>query len=284
MNVLLTGVTGRLGPYVLREISGAGHQVRGLLQPGIDLPETARASLADVQCGDICDPLVWRRALEDVEAVVHLAGGSGAVPGVFEVTVESTRVMAQACHQAGVDSIVYASSNCVLGQCDRPCNLHFELEFLPINESHPLRPQADYGLSKLVAEHCLEAAARRWDMRVIAIRSAFVLLEEAEASQSWREFGEAWQVAHLWAYVHVLDCAGAYRSALETSADSLFEAFYISAADTLSDFPTQTLIERHYPAHASSAEAFPGYCSLFSWKRAESVIGFRPTRSWREYE
>ncbi len=282
MDVLLTGFTGRVGPTVLNELLSAGHRVHGLVQPEIELSRQTRGCLDDVLYGDIRDITAWRTALREVETVVHLAGIAVDAPDAFDTNVTSTRLMTQACQEVGVRSIVFASSNCVLGQCNREGNPPFDLESLPVDESHPLKPHADYGLSKLVAEQVLHAAARRWGIRVIALRPAYVLVEEAVVDESWRELGEAWGVAHLWAYTHVLDFALAFRLALESAGSSCFEAMYISAADTLSDAPTRELVERYYPAFRDYAAVMDGYTSLFSWKCAESVIGFRPTRSWRD--
>ena len=237
--------------------------------------------MADVQFGDIMDAQAWGRALEDVEAVVHLAGASSNVPGVFETNVTSTRLMAQACNDMGVSSIVFASSSCVLGHCDRQGNPPFELDYLPVNEDHPLKPCSDYGLSKLVAEQVLHAAARSSGMRVVALRLAFVLLEDAAHVQAWRQFDEPWHVAHLWAYVYVQDCARAFRLAMEASLETPFQAMYISADDTLSDDPTSTLIQRHYPVVCRWTDSPTRYASLYSNELAGSLIGFRPAWSWR---
>ena len=140
MLVLVTGCTGRIGPSVLKDLASSGYNIRGLLEPGCQVPDGARDYLDQIQYGDIRNAEDWRKALEDVDAVVHLAAISADVPGVFDTNVASTRAMTQICHEVGVRSIVYASSSCVLGQCDRQGNPPFELEFLPVDETHPLNP------------------------------------------------------------------------------------------------------------------------------------------------
>jgi nucleoside-diphosphate-sugar epimerase len=281
MRILLTGFTGRIGPYVLQELSNAGYPIRGLIEPGVDVPTRFYELLEEGMTGDITDPVAWQRAVEGVDAVVHLAAISGETPQAFETNVTSTRLLAQACHAAQVRSIIFASSNCVLGQCDRPGEPPYDLESLPVDEAHPLKPHADYGLSKLVGEHILHAAARRWGLRVLALRPAMILSPEDIESRVWTRFSTDFHVAHLWAYLHVLDAARAFRLALEAELDGGFEPMYINAKDTLSDTPTLRLAEQHYPKLIDDVKGFQGFESLISTERANSLIGFEPRLSWR---
>ena len=281
MRILLTGFTGRIGSYVLRELSSAGYHIRGLIEPGIGIPAGFSTLLNETITGDIVDPVTWQHAVQGVDAVVHLAAISGETPAAFETNVMSARLLTQACQEAQVRSIVFASSNCVLGQCDRPGEPPYELESLPVDESHPLKPCADYGLSKLIGEHILHAAARRWGIRVLALRPAMILLPEDIENRMWTQFSTAWHVSHLWAYLHVLDAARAFRLALEADSDGEFEAVYINAKDTVSDIPTPRLVERYYPKLLDDVKGLQEIESLISAERANSLIGFEPRLSWR---
>jgi nucleoside-diphosphate-sugar epimerase len=281
MRILLTGFTGRIGSYVLRELFSAGYSIRVLVEPGVNVPASFYTFLNETITGDIVDPVAWQPAVQGMDAVVHLAAISGETPEVFETNVRSTRLLAQACHEAQIQTIVLASSNCVLGQCDRPGEPPYDLESLPVDEAHPLKPCADYGLSKLVGEHLLHAAARRWGIRVLALRPAMILSPEDIANRMWTQFSTAWHVAHLWAYLHVLDAARAFRLALEADLGGGFEAMYISAKDTLSDLPTPRLVERYYPKLLDDVQEFQEFDSLISTERANSLIGFEPRLSWR---
>ncbi len=281
MRVLLPGFTGRIGSYVLQELSSAGHYIRGLVEPGIDIPSSSYELLGESTTGEITDPAAWQRAVESVDAVVHLAAISGETPQAFETNVTSTRLLAQACHEAQVRSIVFASSNCVLGQCDRPGTPPYELESLPVDEAHPLKPCADYGLSKLVGEQVLHAAARRWGLRVLALRPAMIVLPKDIEDHSWTQFPTAFHVAHLWAYLHVWDAARAFRLALEADLDEGFDAMYVNAKDTLSNTETLRLVERYYPKLMDDAKGVEAFEGLISIERAKSLIGFEPRLSWR---
>lgn len=281
MDVLLTGFTSRIGSYILNELTQAGHTIRGLIEPGVDIPSDLYEALNDRVVGDILDPAAWQRAVQGVDAVIHLAAISANTPQAFDTNVRSTRLLAQACYEAQVRTIVFASSNCVLGQCDREGNPPYEVEFLPIDEMHPLKPCADYGLSKLVGEYVLQAAVRRWDLRVRALRPAMIVTPKDIENRSWIQFSNAFHAAHLWAYLHVLDAARAFRQALEADVEPGFEAMYINAKDTLFDIPKQRLVAQYYPKMLDDVQALQEFDSLISTERAKAMIGFEAKCSWR---
>lgn len=276
MQILLTGVSGRIGLHVYRALAEHGHQIRGLLGQR-DVPEL---SATDTIRGDICDPATWQKAVADVEAVVHLAGISGEHKDAFRVNVLSTHLLVNACGNAGVDHIVFASSNCALGHCDRAAGDPFPFAVLPVEESHPLLPKTDYGLSKAIGEQVIRAACRRWDFQATAVRPAWVWSEQDCRRRARSELDEACYAGGLWAYVHVEDCARAFCLALEQKPRD-FTAYYISAADTFADTRSADLAARFFPTARTAS--LQGHVSLFSWRAAERGIGYIPTRSWREY-
>ena len=107
MRVLVTGGTGFVGPYVVRAIADAGHEVRVLVRrPGAakDLPAT------EVE-GDVTDPASLRVAVEGVDAVVHLVAIINGSPEDFErVMSQGTRDLVAAAKEAGVGRFVHMSA------------------------------------------------------------------------------------------------------------------------------------------------------------------------------
>lgn len=279
MRVLLTGLTGRIGIHVLRDLYQQQHEIVGLTRG--DLSREARALVTTLHYGDISAPETWLRALQGVEAVVHMAGISAETSGAFRVNVQSTHVMAGACAEVGVRRIIFASSNCVLGHCDRAGGSRFAFHSLPIDENHPLAPESDYGLSKFVSEQVLQAASRRWGLTVVALRLSWVWDESQCARRTSSAWDETGQAPGLWAYVHVADCAQAFRLAAESLDTRGFEAVYISAADTTADAPSRDLVAQHYPELVAHTTHLSANGSLFSWKKARSIIGYEPKRTWR---
>lgn len=105
--VLVTGASGFLGRAVARDVLAAGHVVRTLQRrpSGVD-------GVDDV-LGSVTDPETVARALDGVDAVVHLAAkvSLSGEPADFErVNVEATGALLDAARSAGVGRFVHTSS------------------------------------------------------------------------------------------------------------------------------------------------------------------------------
>lgn len=89
--VLITGVSGFVGPYAVSEFTKIGAQVFGF--------DRRESSLCRTYCGDICDPTVVDRVFQDVQpdVVLHLAGFSSVAESwkrqdeTFAINVGGTR-------------------------------------------------------------------------------------------------------------------------------------------------------------------------------------------------
>ncbi|MBP3962930.1 NAD-dependent epimerase/dehydratase family protein [Paenibacillus lignilyticus] len=113
MKVLVTGASGNGGQAISRALIQEGYTVRMA-----DVSPPAGTDFADVEfvrcdsrtAGDV------RRAVEGMDAVVHLAAWHCAHnppvsdETIFAVNVDGTFNVLEACKQAGIQSIVYASS------------------------------------------------------------------------------------------------------------------------------------------------------------------------------
>ena len=110
MRILLTGGTGFVGRYVLRELLLQGHQVRALVRRG-GAPEGFEH--VDVVRGDINAPL--ERFMEDMDGVVHLVGIIKEVPTenvTFQrLHTQATGNVVHAAKTAGVPRFILVSAN-----------------------------------------------------------------------------------------------------------------------------------------------------------------------------
>jgi len=131
MHYLVTGGTGFVGAYVVRELVEAGHQVTVFdLFPNreflADVLGTARAAAVSVLSGDVTDlPLLLRTMREArTQRVVHLAAtltsSSEANPWrTIRVNCEGTINVFEAALALDVTKVVWASSVAVYGTAER---------------------------------------------------------------------------------------------------------------------------------------------------------------------
>ena len=114
MKVLVTGGTGFVGRQVLRHLTQAGHSVRVLVRR----PESSAARTVAQEAGvglvqgDVLDPVGMGRALQGMEAVVHLVGIiAEAGRQTFDaVHVKATGHVVAAARSAGVVRLVHMSA------------------------------------------------------------------------------------------------------------------------------------------------------------------------------
>lgn len=279
MNVLVTGGSGRLGQFAIAELLEHGNAVvnadrrRGPADgPPARFVET---DLSDV--GQIA------ALLKDHDAVVHL----GAIPApwshadevVFTNNTNATYAVFQAAWITGVQKVAFASSASAYGmawsRASRPPL------FVPVDESHPFLVAEPYGLSKEVDERTAEMFHRRSGMQAIALRFHWVANPTELAAIAERGgIDPALHPNNLWAYVDARDAASAIRLAIETDGIG-FDAFNITAVDTVCAEPTQVLIDRFFPGIDQRAP-LPGFATAFPIEKAARLLGWTPVHSWRD--
>jgi NADH dehydrogenase len=114
MRVLLTGATGYVGSYVLRELLRQDHTPRCLVRDSAsDL--AVQDDDIEIASGDVTDPPSLNGAFADCDAVIHLVGiiEEKRSKGVtFErLHVDGTRHVVEAARAAGVDRCIHMSAN-----------------------------------------------------------------------------------------------------------------------------------------------------------------------------
>ena len=309
MNILVTGGSGTLGGYVLRELLRAGHSVSNYSRTA-PLVEGVKF----IQ-GDITHLDQLREACPGHDAIIHLA----AVPGPGRVTPEQSMYVNvigtvhvfEVAIQAGVDKVVFASSGAATGFSFQKHEI--VPRYFPIDEEHPCEPQDEYGLAKLLGETTCKRYSDAYGIQTICLRinhnwyldraGAEVAVRSGWAkgftveelwTQRYRKViedreGKDWPVPGppsprklLWAVTDARDAAQAFRLAAENDEIG-HEVFLINGDDTCSTVETRTLISRYYsdvPLRASLA----GFASLVSHEKATEMLGYRPQYTWREGE
>ncbi len=165
MRVLVTGGAGYVGSVSVRMLLDAGHEVTVL-----DTLERGHAWAVDPRArfvqGDVGEAPTVHEALDGAQAVLHCAGYIEVAESVrdperyFENNTRKPQVLLDAMHERGVEVLVFSSTAAVYG----------EPECVPIEEDAPLRPINPYGASKLAFERAIDAAARAWGLRWVALR------------------------------------------------------------------------------------------------------------------
>lgn len=155
--ILITGCNGLVGQAVARLLLTQNHAIRAIKRPGSDL-----RLLRDIEDqiewieGDVLDVLVLEKALLGVEYVVHAAALVSFAPKqraeMYQVNVEGTANVVNACLRAGVKKMAFISSIAALG---RPVPTGNSTAAVSINEGQkweesPLN--SHYAKSKYLAE------------------------------------------------------------------------------------------------------------------------------------
>jgi nucleoside-diphosphate-sugar epimerase len=288
--VVVTGGSGKAGREVVRDLVDAGHEVVNVdvappREPG---GRHLRADLT--QLGETIE------ALRGADAVVHLAAipapGIVTVERTFEINTRSTYNVFSAATSIGLERIVWASSETVVGLpfgnrharnlLDPAAALGHvrEPDYVPIDEDHPRRPHSSYSLSKVLGEEMAQEFARWSRISFVGLRFS-AIREPAE----YESFPDTWGDPHqgewnVWGYVDARDVAQACRLAL--SADiSGAEVFMVAAADTASNQPNAELLRVCFPSVPVRGE-IGEHDTLLSIDKARRLLGYEPTHSWRD--
>lgn len=274
--VLVTGGSGAVGRYVVDELLQHGYRV-GVLD--LVAPERPEVGYHPV---DILDLEAVARAMAGYAAVVHVAGIphplNDPAKRVFDVNVNGTFNTLEAAAQHGIDRVVMTSSESTLGFAFMAHAM--EPLSVPIDETHPSRPQDPYGLSKVVAEQICRTYSARYRMRTVCLRAPWIWLPQPQQRPFYQGLVTDYPRWHknLWTFVDARDVATAHRLALETPLDTLHEAFFITAAENWTGIDARELLARFYPGIAAAAIApeLVGAGPLISHAKAARLLGYRP--------
>jgi nucleoside-diphosphate-sugar epimerase len=294
MKVVVTGGAGRVGRCAAEHLAQSGHDVLAVdrMASPVVMANSAARSAARSAVVDLADVREVERAFRGAEGVIHMArvpfpyasrGYDAATrtwrkPDLiadverFNLNLAMTYNVFNAALAVGVKKMVVGSSLAIYGfyypsRFDCP-------DYLPVDESHPLRPDDHYGLSKRLGEAVADGFAAKRAMDVVSLRFPVIFEGDqakllAEQTTAMRGFGA------FWTYLDVRDAAVACQLALESSFSG-HEAFNVCAPTTLMKQPTIDLVRELVPEVVEFRRTDPTNWSGYDSSKARKVLGFEP--------
>lgn len=295
MKVLVTGYSGRFGPYLVRDLESAGHSVVlfGRKEPIEEFAHLTWVS-GDINCFDDC----LHAMKGGIDAVQHAAAvpsptdhpeiaqqpGEPGFDSTMQTNIMGVYYLLQAALKYDVGIFVMTGSNCALGHGYRISDSPFPIKYLPIDEQHPSDVEDSYSFSKLTGEMLLSSYTKAYGMRTYALRSAGIRTEEqriqmaqnAKPVKSW----DPW----LWTWIGSEDLASAHRLLMEKSQQiESHGVYFCNNDDTTALDPTLDLVEKYRPDLLPLVKHFEGHDSILSNRRLKEVVGWNPITSWRKH-
>ncbi|MBI4908472.1 MAG: UDP-glucose 4-epimerase GalE [Acidobacteria bacterium] len=164
MKVLVTGGAGYIGSHVSKALALAGHEP--IVYDNLEMGHKWAVQWGPLVKADLADIAVLRKSLEQVEAVIHLAGyifvgESVKAPGkYYRNNFTNSLHLLDAMVETGVKNIVFSSTAAVYGNPRE----------IPIPEDAPKEPINPYGESKRFIEQVMEWYSSAHGMRALSLR------------------------------------------------------------------------------------------------------------------
>ncbi|ODT98288.1 MAG: NAD-dependent dehydratase [Planctomycetes bacterium SCN 63-9] len=162
-SVLITGASGNIG----RKLRAAWTDVYDMVlidkETSEDDPDVIAADLSVLDED-------WMTYFHGVDTVVHLAANGNEFASweeLIEPNLDTLFNVLHAAALAGVDRIVFASSNHVMGGYQDSGDASITVELPP-------QPDGPYGVTKLVAERMGRSLAKSFDLTFIALRLGWI--------------------------------------------------------------------------------------------------------------
>ncbi len=290
--LLVTGGAGFIGANLVRALP-ATHELRVLddLSRGDEGLLPADREI-DLQAGSILDADALRRAVEGVEAVIHLAAFGSVAESVtdpgpnFEINARGTFEVLRAAAEAGVGKVVFASTGgAIMGNAPPPAD-----------ETSLPWPISPYGASKLCGEAYCHAFAGSFGLNVVALRFANVygpfsahkkgvitrFIQAALAGGEFEIYGDG---AASRDFLHVADLCRGIIAGLESSLSDDVLHLATEQETTIDELAALTLELAGSPdTPIVHRDRRPGEVerNFARAEKAAEVLGWRPELSLRD--
>jgi nucleoside-diphosphate-sugar epimerase len=224
MNVLVTGALGNIGEHTVAALLQEGHEVVAfdLLSKRTRKVAASLDPRVRLVWGDITEPTEIGRALEGVDAVVHLAAHlrpDQAPEHARRVNVDATRhLIAFMELSPTAKRLVFASSQGIFGEVqDREP---------PLRVDTPVSPTDDYGRHKIACEQAIRESDLKWTiLRLAVVPPTRVLGYSHDPSKAF-EFSADGRIE----FVHPADAGAAFARAV-ACAEATSRILYIGGGE-----------------------------------------------------
>jgi nucleoside-diphosphate-sugar epimerase len=277
--VVVTGGSGRLGQFVIRDLLAHGYQVLSLDR----VPP--REKLCPSWIADLRNPSDLFEALKEAHGSIHLgayqAPNLAADAETFGNNVTSTYNVLRAAADSRVKKVVVASSTAAFGFIYAK-NL-WAPDYLPLDENHPSKPGDSYGLSKVVGEQIADSIVTvQKGMTIASLRFPGVNFDLSYESFRDRWRNPATRASGFWTYIDARDAAETCRLALEAKFHG-HEVFIASAPLNCMIQPTLELVRKYLPRGAKIKKVSGTHWSCVDSAKARRMLGFKPEHVWQDH-
>ena len=229
-SVLVTGGFGFIGANLVRRLPAYGWNVKVLDNLSGGRKEYLNGvKNVSFSLGDIRSKEDLSAALDGCSAVVHLAAQTSVVDSVndpwmdFEINVGGFLNLLIACYKKGIEKVVFASSNAVLGDQE-----------MPINEQKLPCPISPYGAAKLACESYANTFSSTYGVKTANLRFANVygpyslhkesvihkFIRRAIKGESLHIYGDGHQTRD---FIHVDDISETIIMSLERNIEGVLQ-------------------------------------------------------------
>ncbi|MFC2140584.1 SDR family oxidoreductase [Candidatus Auribacterota bacterium] len=295
---LVTGGAGFIGSNIVETLLKKNKNVKILDNFLTGKKENIELFAKEVELieGDLRDKSAVKRAVQDVDYVIHLA----ALPSVprsvknpllsNDINISGTLTLLEGCKEAKVRRLVFASSSAVYGG-RAP---------LPVKESYATSPISPYGLTKLCGEHYVRLFYELYGLETVSLRYFNVFGPRQDPKSQYAAvipkfitailkddsptvFGDGEQSRD---FTFVANVVEANIKACEAGKEALGKSFNIACEQSLSLNQLLSLINKKVGKEVKAIYTYARSGdikhSLASIEEAEKYLNFKPLVSTEE--
>jgi len=164
--ILVTGASGKIGRAVLPELLKAGYNVRAL-----EFEELVEYKNKDVEImpGDLRDPDLAKKAIKDMDAIIHLANCKENRDLFMDTNIKGTFYLLDEAQNCGhIKQFIQAGS-------DARAGIYFSSRPYPIDETYPHSAYPGYyAFSKVLEEVMCEQYMIQYKLPISILRFSWV--------------------------------------------------------------------------------------------------------------
>lgn len=163
-NIFVTGASGKIGRSLLPELISAGYNIRAL-----QFEEPIKYEGVEIIKGDVRDPNLAKKALKEIDAIIHLANCKENRELFMETNIKGTFYLLDEAKNCGhIKQFIQAGS-------DARAGIFYYPHPYPIDETYPHRAYPGYyAFSKVLEEVMCEQYIIQYKLPITILRFSWV--------------------------------------------------------------------------------------------------------------